>query len=401
MEKNCNRDCNKGILKEFEIQFGTDLQNAKFSRNERFLIYLVSEKEEGLIGGSYRYKLVIYDIDNNDERARISLESKPRDYICFDDGGSNYVIAYFPNDIHLWNINSGENCGHLGLRVPNSLVTQIHDFVLSDNETYVGYVATDKTKTLSNASFCRIFNIKDGLKIYESKHGHYGNNVSALCISPDNKYVVKAFGRGNSVIVLETLKFTEENKLIRQGEIRINNILYSNKIDCVSFDPDGNKIYLTNKNLVIIHDFVNKKTERCLIPYAQSPSSGIDLEFNYNGDLLLTKSNLGFKLYDVETGQLKVDINKEIDDPSKGLNVISASFSPYNNYLLLCFNNGIIRNVDIDSMGRDEEFSIESRQEENGFLIYRERKVTLEVTAAIIVMSLFLAVYLIWWFFTK
>lgn len=349
---------NKG--KEFQIIFGSEILDVKFSKNEKFFVSLIKES-------TTKYGLTVYSIEDNSEYARIHLDNRPKEYICFDDKGVNYIIASFAGEVNLWNIDSGENCGFLGLNVLNSIVTGIQNFTLSNNGTYVGYTATDKTKTLGNATFCRIFNIKKDIKVYESKHSK--TVEAAICISPDNKYIVNILDEGQG-LTFNFLMFVGENQLeVHEKFLHLAEPSLTN-IKKAIFHPNGQRIFMVRNKKILILDLGSKKIEKCL----DFVTTEIDFEFNYNGSLFMSKTNKGFGLFNSETGYVVMDISKEFNNPVDGIKVISASLSPINNHLLLCFNNGVVKSIDVDTYNCDEIFHVDDVNTQVKFRTYTEAK---------------------------
>ena len=144
---------NKANLEEFEVVFGLNIKNAKFSKTGKYLIFLNSE----VISRQFflQEALIIYDIENSQEKSRINLKtgSIVKDYICIDDGDTNYVLVFFSTSIHLWNIDTGASCGSLDLNAVGDLSVDIRDFIISNDSTYVGYLATDEVSRRRNEDF--------------------------------------------------------------------------------------------------------------------------------------------------------------------------------------------------------------------------------------------------------
>lgn len=358
----------------FEILFSNNVIDAKFSRNGKFISCLVHEK---------KYSLIIFDAEYGTEYARIKLNSEPMDFICFDNEGINYAIAVFRSSAFLWNLDSGEDCGRLNISVSASLVTGINNYALSNDGMFFAFTAFDKTATLSNASFARIFNIKEGNKVYESKHGYTNNTAENICFNHDNKYAVITINGPSSGLILQILKQSTDNTYYivdvlqttvgNTHEIKFhpkNNILYM--VEKAGYFV-VNKIKYEKKGAIIVYDLENRRIQKFLRPN-QEKEGAWNLEFNNNGSLFLTKSVLGFKVFDNKDGKLVKDVSKEAID---NIQIQSASLDPLYNYVLVVLSDNTVRNDRIFSNSQDELFEVDDYEEDckqEGFLAVSEKK---------------------------
>ena len=123
-----------------------------------------------------------------------------------------------------------------------------------------------------------------------------------------------------------------------------------------TFNPDGNKIFFIIHNKLYIYDFINHELDKVM---KLDDHRYYIIGFNYDGSLFLTKCKNKFSLWDANSGQLFMEINEEYDDTLNGFHVVWASLSPIDNSLLLTFDNGSIRNVNLHSNFTDMTFNID------------------------------------------
>ncbi|NMA85529.1 MAG: WD40 repeat domain-containing protein [Epulopiscium sp.] len=114
------------------------------------------------------------------------------------------MLVQFERSVYLWNIDTEQECGNIG--ITRSFITGINNIAVSNDGKYLGVVALDKTITASNATFVRIFDIQEGIKIYESKHGYVNNPAENICFSPDNSYAVISLRDPSGRLVVNILR---------------------------------------------------------------------------------------------------------------------------------------------------------------------------------------------------
>ena len=129
-----------------------------------------------------------------------------------------------------------------------------------------------------------------------------------------------------------------------------------------TFNPDGNKIFFIIHNKLYIYDFINHELDKVM---KLDDHRYYIIGFNYDGSLFLTKCKNKFSLWDANSGQLFMEINEEYDDTLNGFHVVWASLSPVDNSLLLTFDNGSIRNVNLYSNFTDMTFNIDMDEDED------------------------------------
>lgn len=345
---------------EFSIQFIENVNAVKYSRNGKFIGCLTSKGSNKILSAGLKYSLTIYDIENSCERAKISLEGKPIDYICFHNENTNYVVVIFEKSVFLWDIDAQKDCG--SIHIANDFDCVIGNFALSDDGKYLGLVVLGRAR-IANAHFTRIFDIKAGTKVYENKHKPK-NVPQNICFSPDNRYAVVIIDGS----IFQVLYQTKENMFIIGQMLRVS-ISGANSIN---FHPNNKKLYIAehtsfrmiNKKLtsrkgdIVIYDFINKRLDKFLQPY-DNDQGAYNFEFNISGSLFLTKSNLGFKVFNNGTGSLVLDISKEIADLEDENKVMSASLDPFKDDIVVSLSDNTVKIIPIYSQDQDELFEID------------------------------------------
>lgn len=339
--------------REFEMDHFNEIYELRFSRNGEYFVCLTRSDS--------KYTLVVYEVKTKIEKCSIILKNKPNHYECFDNGSTNYILAAFIGGLYLWNIDTGENCGELKINVTASLVTGINDYSLSNDGHFVGYIAYDKTLTLSNKTFVRFFNIETGEKIHESKHGN--PNKSTICISPDNRYVVILFLDITS-FNLQIFELKNKKQLVFIEKINFSiKDLNTNQLKA-KFHPNGSKIFFTSNTTIYVFDMENKKIEQYLeLINPKKPNLTKKkisyFEFNHDGSLIMVKIKNEIFILDSITGQLISKFESENEDYR-----ILASMSTKSNHMLLCNNQHKLKIIDLSGYAKDEFFQLDNENEQ-------------------------------------
>lgn len=345
---------------EFEIQLSDEILHIKYSRNGKCFVYLTEYFPN-------KFMLVAFDIKTLSEKCRIHLNNESKDYVCFEDKGVNYLLVSFDDGLYLWNIDTGESVGHLGLNVKASLVTGLEDFSLSTRGNYVGYTALDKTLTQSNKTFMRLYDLHTGGKIHEKKYRHA--NDSAICFSPDNQHVLFILDKGDQMI-FHLYKFDAKNRLYFVEKVK-NIVEIGTSLEPIKaqFHPNGEKVFFTRGKKILLFDMASKKIEQCL----DFVTTKIHFEFNADGSLFMIDTDLGVALFDSITGELVRDISEDFYSGNDEY-LITASISPISNHILLTYSGGKVKSVDLDVHVKDELFELDDDKLEIKFRPYTETK---------------------------